>query len=79
MIGGCIGLTLLGIALQIQFGKNSFSESLLYSAFPASLMLSSECTYLKCYSPAARTVMSIGGAVTVVLMTWAATVIGSWI
>ena len=52
------------------------NEALLYAAFPASLMLSSECTYLKRYSAPARTVMSVGGALVMVLMMWAAGAIG---
>lgn len=75
MIGGSIILTGISLILQQQIGRNAFSEGLLYSAFPASLMLSSECTYLKRYSPAARTVMSIGGAVFIIGLMWAAVVI----
>jgi hypothetical protein len=77
MIGGTIGLALTSILLQWQMGKNAFSESLIYAAFPASLMLSSECTYLKRYSGQARTVMSIGGAALIVLMMWGAVAIGN--
>jgi hypothetical protein len=77
MIGGSIFFTGIGILLKLQIGSNSLSEGLTYSAFPASLMLSSECTYLKRYSPAARTVMSIGGALLVVAVTWAAVAIGN--
>jgi hypothetical protein len=76
MIGGSIVLTLTALGLQWQVGQNSFSEGLLYSAFPASLMLSSECTYLKRYSRPARTVMSISGAVLVILMMWGAVAVG---
>ncbi|MBA2302796.1 MAG: hypothetical protein H0W08_09200 [Acidobacteria bacterium] len=76
LVGGSLVFTLVGIALQLRIGSNSFSEGLLYSAFPASLMLSSECTYLKRYSTSARTVMSIGGAVAIILMMWAAVAIG---
>ncbi len=76
MLGGSLGLTLFGIGLTLRIGANALSEGLLYAAFPASLMLSSECTYLKRYSPAARRVMSIGGAVLVILVVWAATAIG---
>lgn len=76
MIGGSLVLTAISTVLQQQVGRNALSEGLLYSAFPASLMLSSECTYLKRYSPAARAVMSIGGALLVVGMMWAAVAIG---
>ena len=76
MLGGSLGLTLFGIGLTLRIGPNALSEGLLYSAFPASLMLSSECTYLKRYSPAARRVMSIGGAVLVILVAWAAAAMG---
>lgn len=77
LVGGSLVLTLIGIGLKLQMGSNSFSEGLLYSAFPASLMLSSECTYLKRYSTAARAIMSIGGAVLMVLVLWAAVAIGN--
>jgi hypothetical protein len=70
MIGGSLGLTLSSIVLQLRIGNNALSEGLLYAAFPASLMLSSECTYFKRYSPRARLVMSVGGALLIVLMMW---------
>jgi len=76
MIGGSVVLTAISLGLQQQIGRNSLSEGLLYSAFPASLMLSSECTYLKRYSSSARAVMSIGGALLIVGMVWAAVAIG---
>ena len=76
MMGGTVVLTLIGVVLKWQIGANSLSEGLIYAAFPASLMLSSECTYLKRYSPAARMTMSVGGALFVVLVMWAATVVG---
>jgi hypothetical protein len=75
MIGGSAVLTLFGILLKQQIGSNSLSEGLLYAAFPASLMLSSECTYFKRYSTAARTVMSVGGAIFMILVMWAAVAI----
>ncbi|MEO6214126.1 MAG: hypothetical protein ABIP65_10915 [Vicinamibacterales bacterium] len=76
MVGGTAGLMIFAIALQLKIGSNSLSESLIYAGFPASLMLSSECTYLRRYSQSARRVISIGGAIFVVLVVWAATVIG---
>ena len=76
MVGGSLVLTLFGVGLQQQIGRNALSEGLLYAAFPASLMLSSECTYLKRYSPFARTIMSIGGAIFVIGVMWAAVAIG---
>ena len=79
MIGGSLFLTLLSLVLVRTIGPNSFSEGLLYSAFPASLMLSSECTFLRRYSRPARSIMSIGGAVVVILVAWAASVIGNLI
>ncbi len=75
MLGGAAGLTLFGLTLTLLIGPNALSEGLLYSAFPASMMLGSECTYLKRYSQAARRVMSIGGAVLIILVVWAATAI----
>jgi len=76
MIGGSLLLTVVSVGLHLQLGRNALSESLLYSAFPASLMLSSECTYLRRYSPRARAVMASGGAALVVLFVWAAVAIG---
>jgi hypothetical protein len=70
MIGGSIVLTVVAMLLERQFGENPLSEGLVYAAFPASLMLSSECTYFKRYSPAARAIMSIGGAALIVLVMW---------
>jgi hypothetical protein len=75
MVGGSIALTAFGILLRMKIGPNALSEGLMYAAFPAALMLSSECTYLKRYSPAARRVMSIGGAALVVLINWIAVII----
>jgi hypothetical protein len=77
MIGGTISLTAVALLLSGQIGRNSLSESLLYSALPASLMMSSECGYLKRYSGRARTVMAGAGAIGIVLMTWACVAIGN--
>ncbi len=79
MIGASIALTAVSLLLKIQIGPNAFSEGLLYSSFPAALMLSSECTVLKRYSPGARIAMSGGGALFVILVTWAAVAIGNLI
>ena len=73
MIGASLVLALSSILLQWRLGPNSFSESLLYSAFPGALMFSSPYTYSSRYSPAARRIMSIGGGVFVILMMWGAT------
>jgi hypothetical protein len=76
MAGGSLALSAFAVLLKMQIGPNSLSEGLIYSAFPASMMLSSECTYLRRYSRRARTAMSVGGAIFVVLVTWAAAAIG---
>lgn len=76
MIGGSLGLVLTSITLQATLGRNAFSEALLYGAFPAALMLSNECTYLKPYSRAVRLTLSIGGAVLILLIMWASVAIG---
>ncbi|HJR58552.1 MAG TPA: hypothetical protein VJ813_04120 [Vicinamibacterales bacterium] len=76
MAGGSIALTAFGILLKMKIGPNALSEGLMYAAFPAALMLSSECTYLRPYSPAARKVMSFGGAAFVVVIIWIAVLIG---
>ena len=77
MVGGSLVLTLISIALQAMWRENSLSESLLYAAFPASLMLSNECLYFKPYSRAARLTLSLGGALFIILMMWGATAIGN--
>ena len=73
MIGASLVLSLASILLQLQLGPNSFSERLLYSAFPAALMFSSPYTYSSRYSPAARRILSIGGGAIIILMMWGAT------
>ena len=60
----------------MRIGPNAVSEAFLNSAFFASMMLSMECTYLKRYSRVARMAMSIGGAVLIVLIMLAATLLG---
>ena len=77
MVGGSFVLTAFGILLKMRIGPNALSEALLYAAFPASLMLSLECTYLKRYSPAARTTMSIGGALFVIFIVWLSTLVAN--
>ena len=77
MIGGSFVLTAVGILLKLRIGPNALSEGVMYAAFPASLMLSLECTYLKRYSRASRTTMSIGGALFVILVVWLATLVAS--
>ena len=77
MIGGSLLLTALSLALKLQLGPNALSEGLIYGAFPASMMLSMECTYLKRYSRAARTTIAIGGAIFIVLMMWASVAIAN--
>ena len=76
MIGGSLVLCAVAILLQLTIGENSLSQGLLYSAFPAALALSNECTYFKRYSNAARTTMALGSALFVIAITWAAVVIG---
>jgi hypothetical protein len=77
MIGGSLVMVLVSIGLQAVLGKNSFSESLLYAAFPAALMLSNECLYFKPYSRAARLTLSISGALFIILMMWGAVALGN--
>ncbi len=77
MIGGSIVFTVAAMLLEVRMGENALSEGLIYAAFPASLMLSSECTYFKRYSGAARAVMSVGGALLIVLMMWGSVALGN--
>ena len=77
MIGGSLVLTAFATLLRMRIGANAFSEGLLYSAFPAALMLSSESLYLKCYSASARRLISFGGAAFIILIVWVATLIAN--
>lgn len=77
MVGGSFVMIAIAFALKMQMGRNALSEALTLGAFPASLMLSSECTYFKRYSPAARTTLSLGGALFIILMMWASVAIGN--
>ena len=77
MVGGSLVLTVIAILLKLRIGPNALSEGLVYAAFPASLMLSMECTYLKRYSRAARLAISMGGAVLIILMMWASVAVGN--
>ena len=75
MIGGSLLMVAAATLFKVALGWTAWSEALIYAAFPASLMLSMESTYLKCYSPTARWVISIGGALLIVLMMWASVAI----
>ena len=77
MLGGSATLMLAGVLLKLQIGPNSLSEGLVYGAFPASLMLSSECTYFKRYSRAARMTMAVAGALLIIVMMWASAAIAN--
>jgi hypothetical protein len=77
MLGGSLGLILAGFLLKLKIGPNSLSEGLVYAAFPASLMLSSECTYFKRYSRTARTTMAVGGALFIIAMMWASVAVAN--
>lgn len=76
MVGGSLVLMVISIGLRAVWRENAFSESLLYAAFPASLMLSNECLYFKPYSRAARFTLSLGGAALIILMMWLAVLAG---
>ena len=77
MVGGSLVLVAIATLLKLQIGTNALSEGLLYAAFPASMMLSMECTYLKRYSRASRLTISLGGALLIVLMMWASTAVAN--
>jgi hypothetical protein len=76
MVGGSLVLITVSTALRMMWRENAFSESLLYSAFFASLMLSNESLYFKPYSRAARFTLSLGGAAFIILIMWLAVLIG---
>jgi hypothetical protein len=75
MIGGSLLLTGVALVLKLTGGSKSIAEALLYGAFPASLMLSNEPMYFRCYSRPARMTLAIGGAVLILLMMWLSVVI----
>jgi hypothetical protein len=68
-------LAAVSLLLQHRIGSNTFSEALLYAAFPAALMLASECTYFKPYSRAARLTLALGGVALIVLFMWLSVVV----
>lgn len=72
MLGTSLGLVILSSLVKQRIGPNAFSESLLLSAFPAALMMSNESMYFRRYSRTARTVLSLGGALFIILVIWAA-------
>lgn len=71
MIGGSLAFVFASFLANLAWDDSSLSEALLLAAFPASLMMSSECTYLKPYSRAVRITLAFGGALFIVLITWA--------
>ena len=75
MLGGSLLIVAAGVVLKLRLGPNAASEAMILGAFPASLMLSMESTYLKCYSRTARSVIAIGGALFILLMMWASVAI----
>lgn len=75
MIGGSLAFVLASFLANAAWDDSSLSEALLLAAFPASLMMSSECTYLKPYSRAVRITLTLGGALLMVLIIWASTVV----
>jgi len=76
MVGGSLVLILVALGLKLRIGSNPISEAFVNAAFPASLVLSMECTYLKRYSSVARATISIGGAALIVLIMLAASLVG---
>ena len=77
MVGGSLVLVAVASILNWRIGPNSLSEGLMYSSFPAAVALSSECTYLRRYSGAARKTMAIGTAIAVIAITWVAVMLGN--
>jgi hypothetical protein len=79
MVGGSLVLVLVAIGLKLRIGPNVASEAFLNAAFPASLMLSMECTYLKRYSSVARGAIAVGGAALILLIMVAASLVARMI
>lgn len=76
LVGGSFALMLLSIVLSRRFGETSFSEALLYAAFPVALSWSGECSYFKRYSSSAKWTLVLGLSATVFAIVWAAVLLG---
>lgn len=59
MIGVCLMLSLMGIALETIFGDHVAIHALLLSAFFIAFTIASRYTYLKPYSAAARNLITL--------------------
>ena len=79
MIGFSLATATVAILLQYTLGKTSVTEALLYGGFPASLMLANDKMYFRRYSPVARRVLAVGGAVAMLLFMWICVVVGKLI
>lgn len=76
LIGASSTLAGVAVTLTALFGRTSFSEALIYAAFPMALMCSSECGYLGRYSATARWVLIGAGNALILGIMWGAVALG---
>ena len=76
LIGGSLTAVGMSTVLTLAFGRTSFSEALLYAAYPMTLVGSSECGYLKRYSTPAKWSMIVATSAFILGLTWAAVAAG---
>jgi hypothetical protein len=60
MLGGTLALTILYLVLKSNYGASPFIDAFGFALFPSSLALSARYTYLKRYSSAAASVLTVG-------------------
>ena len=66
MLGATSAVMILAFLLRAQVGRTVFTDALQFSSYPIALALSTRCTYLKRYSPAAQNVL-VGASIAFVL------------
>lgn len=59
MIGICLVVTVIGVALDKTYGDHVLIDALLYAAFFIALTISSRYTYLRAYSPTVRNTLAV--------------------
>lgn len=65
MLGTSLVFALSYLWLDARFGENPFSQAFIFSAFPIAVILSSQHSYLKPYSSAARVSIMVGGSIAI--------------
>lgn len=62
LILSSLGLVALALVMQLGFGMRVLSQTLLFSAYPVSLILAGQCTYLKPYPRWVRVTLTAAAA-----------------